>query len=73
MLGKAIQTELIAKKGNFCKLGVLTASTTTSDEKNEAYWATLEAQGVQIITVDFSDSQSLTNAFTGSMLTYYLY
>jgi uncharacterized protein YbjT (DUF2867 family) len=63
--GKAIQVELLAKKGNFSKLGVLTSSVSAPDPKKDAYWASLETQGVQIVTVDFSDSGALVRAFRG--------
>jgi uncharacterized protein YbjT (DUF2867 family) len=72
-LGKVIQAELIAKKGNFSKFGVLTssASTSTPDPKKDAYWESLEAQGVQVVKADFSDNFGLVEAFKGSILFYW--
>ena len=66
-VGTAIQAELLAKKSNFSKLGVLTSSTSAPDPKKDAYWESLAAQGVQIVTVDFSDSKALVTAFRGSI------
>lgn len=63
--GSAIQAELLAKKKNFSKLGVLTASSSAPNPKKDAYWESLEAQGVQITRVDFSDSGALVEAFRG--------
>jgi uncharacterized protein YbjT (DUF2867 family) len=65
-VGRAIQAELLAKKGNFSKIGVLTSSVSALDPKKNAYLASLEAQGVQIAKVDFSDSSALVKAFRGS-------
>ena len=72
MIGRVIQAELIAKKENFSKLGVLTSSTSSPDPKKEAYFASLEAKGVQIIKADFSESYGLVKAFTGNILLYCL-
>jgi hypothetical protein len=66
MLGRAVQQELIAQKGKFSKLGVLTTSLSAPDLRKEAYWASLEAQGIHIIKVDFSNNYGLIKAFTGN-------
>ena len=66
-VGTTIQAELLAKKSNFSKLGVLTPSASAPDPKKDAYWESLAAQGVQIVTVDFSDSKALVTAFRGSI------
>jgi nucleoside-diphosphate-sugar epimerase len=65
MVGKAIQAELLAKRGNFSKLGVLSSSASAPDPKKDAYWESLSAQGVEIVTVDFLDNAALVRAFRG--------
>jgi uncharacterized protein YbjT (DUF2867 family) len=64
-VGSAIQTELLANKRKFSKLGVLTASGSAADPQKDAYWETLAAQGVEITSVDFSDRGALVTAFRG--------
>jgi uncharacterized protein YbjT (DUF2867 family) len=68
MFGSVVQAELISKKKNFSKLGVLSASAAPSDAKKEAYFATLEAEGVEVIKADFSDNEALIKAFTGNFI-----
>jgi hypothetical protein len=70
-VGTAIQTELLAKKSNFSKLGVLTASGSAPNPEKEAYFAFLEAQGVEIIRVDFSDRNALVKTFKGIRLSHH--
>jgi nucleoside-diphosphate-sugar epimerase len=65
LVGKAIQAELLAKRGNFSKLGALSSSASAPDPKKAAYWESLSAQGVEITTVDFFDSAALVRAFKG--------
>lgn len=68
MFGRVVQAELISKKKSFSKLGVLTASAAPSDARKEALFASLEAEGVQIIKADFSDIEALVKAFTGNFI-----
>ncbi|RDL37672.1 uncharacterized protein BP5553_05105 [Venustampulla echinocandica] len=41
----AIQAELLAKKSNFSKLGVLTSSASAPDPKKDAYWSPSQHKG----------------------------
>jgi uncharacterized protein YbjT (DUF2867 family) len=66
-VGSAIQAELLARKNNFSKLGVLTMSAAASHPAKDAYWATLEAQGIEILRVDFDDRKALVKAFEGTV------
>lgn len=67
-LGKNIQAELIAKKHLFSRIGTLTSPDSLTDAKKAPYWASLKTQGVEVVTVDFSDSDALTKAFAGTDL-----
>ena len=66
-VGSAIQAELLARKSNFSKLGVLTTATTAPHPEKDAYWATLEARGIEIFRVDFGDMKALVEAFKGTV------
>jgi uncharacterized protein YbjT (DUF2867 family) len=66
-VGSAIQAELLARKNNFSKLGVLTTSAAAPHPAKDAYWATLEAQGIEILRVDFDDMKALVEAFKGTI------
>ena len=66
-VGSAIQAELLARKSNFSKLGVLTTSAAAPHPEKDAYWAFLEAQGIEILRVDFDDMKALVKAFEGTV------
>jgi saccharopine dehydrogenase-like NADP-dependent oxidoreductase len=66
-VGSAIQTELLAKKSSFSKIGVLTTLASAPDPEKDAYWASLAAQNVEILRVDFSDRNALVKTFKGTV------
>lgn len=66
-VGSAIQTELLAKKSSFSKIGVLTTSASAPDPAKDAYFASLAAQNVEVLRVDFSDGDALVKAFKGTV------
>lgn len=66
-VGSAIQTELLAKRSSFSKIGVLTTLASAPDPAKNAYWASLAAQNVEILRVDFSDKNALAKAFKGTV------
>ena len=63
--GSAITAELLSKKGQFEKLGVLTSKPAATPDAKAEYWASLAKQGVEVIRVDLSDVKAVTSVLKG--------
>ncbi len=64
-VGSAIIRALLSQKGKFNQLGAVTSPASYADPAKKAKWALLEQQGVQIITVDLTNTAAMTEAFRG--------
>jgi len=64
-VGSAVIRALLSQKDKFTKFGAVTSPASYADPAKKAKWAALEQQGVQIISVDLTDTAAMTEAFRG--------
>jgi uncharacterized protein YbjT (DUF2867 family) len=65
-IGTAIRKALVSNKSQFNKIGALTTAASLSDPKKKDSFDTIQSEGVQIVTADLEDHNSLVQALKGT-------
>lgn len=65
-IGTTIRKALVSHKSNFNKIGVLTTAASLSDVKKKESFENVQREGVQIVTADLEDHNTLTQALKGT-------